>query len=572
MHKLLQQQLESHLKSGEASPELRAFLEAVSRTYEKTDEERELLERSLALNSHELLGANARLREDLEKQALARSELERQRQELLEIIQRSPFPIAIRRVDRYVFLNQAWADCLGYASAELIGRSLLELMHPDDVQAAVEAMRAADLGASRPPTFVRFRKKSGSDFVELEVHAVRQISFEGAPSALLAAIDVTERKRLQAQIMSADRMVSVGTLAAGVAHEINNPLSYVIGNLSYLADHLAELPGFKDTELVKAFNDARQGAERVANIVRDLKTVSRKDEQPFAPVNVEDALDSAVNVARNEIRHRARIVRNYAKVPPVSGDAGKLGQLFLNLLVNAAQAMPDGAADRNEIRLITRRNAEGGVVVEIGDTGSGIPEEIRRRIFDPFFTTKPVGVGTGLGLYICQGIVRDHRGEMELESEVGRGTVFRITLPAAGAAAVRARRTTPTPIGARAWKGRRLLVVDDEPNVGAFIRRVLGKEYEVAVETDARQALARFVAGEHFDLILCDVMMPAMSGADLYRELQKVRPDVLASVVFMSGGAFSPGLQHFLQGVPNPKLDKPLDLRLLRSLLELQIR
>ncbi len=429
MHKLLERLLQDHLEEGKVPAAQQDLLVAMNEAFEKVEEERQRLERSLEQSSRGLLAANAKLREDLEKHAKARRELQQQRLELLEINQRSPFPIAIRRVDRWLFLNQAWADCLGYPPSELVGRSILELMHPDDLESAMEAMRAADLGASRPPVIVRFKRKGEGDWVELEIHSVREVSFDGAPAALLAAVDVSERKRLQARIMSADRMISVGTLAAGVAHEINNPLSYVIGNLGFLAAELPKLAGFKDSELQEALTDVRTGAARVANIVRDLKTISRKEDQPFTAVNVEDALDSAANIARNEIRHKATVVKKYAKVPPVSGDEGKLGQLFLNLLVNAAQAMPDGAAHRNEISLTTGFNAEGSVVIEIRDTGCGIPEEIRRRIFDPFFTTKPVGVGTGLGLYLCQGIVRAHRGELELESEVGRGTVFRITIP-----------------------------------------------------------------------------------------------------------------------------------------------
>ena len=217
-------------------------------------------------------------------------------------------------------------------------------------------------------------------------------------------------------------------MAAGVAHEINNPLAYVIGNLDVLAHELAHakapLPAERLRLLEAAVRDARQGAERVRAIVRDLKVFARVQEDRPTRVDVGAAIEGALGIAHNEIRHRARLVMDLAPVPPVRADAGRLSQLFLNLIINAAQSIPEGAAERNEIRVATRLQQDGWVRVEVKDTGAGIPREHLAKIFDPFFTTKSVGVGTGLGLSIVHAIVTAAGGRIEVESTPGAGAPF----------------------------------------------------------------------------------------------------------------------------------------------------
>jgi len=255
-------------------------------------------------------------------------------------------------------------------------------------------------------------------------------------------LDVTERKRAedalrksQSQLRMADRLATVGTLSAGVAHEINNPLAYTLANLSYVRDALAHVkdgPPALDLEELRASTDeAIEGAERVRRIVKDMKTLSRMDDDRVAAVDVEAALDASINMAVHELRHRAQVVKDYGRVPLVRGNEGRLVQVFLNLLVNAAQAIPGNAPDRNEVRLATSIDDGGRVAVEISDTGVGIPEDVLPRIFDPFFTTKPVGVGTGLGLSICHSLITAMGGSIEVASKVSVGTRFLILLPAA---------------------------------------------------------------------------------------------------------------------------------------------
>ena len=251
---------------------------------------------------------------------------------------------------------------------------------------------------------------------DLEIqHAGRRIPVEvhGAPIlngrgevifAVASFTDITERKSLETRLRIADRMASVGTLAAGVAHEINNPLAYVMANLAFVVEELRRDFGGM-AEVIEALDEARAGAERVRVIVRDLKTFSRQHQDELVPVDVRKVLEASVSIAWNEIRHRARLVKLLADVPDVMASEARLGQVCLNLLVNAAQALPVGAAEKNEIRLTTSLEA-GRVVIEVADTGPGIPPEVLSRIFDPFFTTKAAGVGTGLGLSICRSIVQ----------------------------------------------------------------------------------------------------------------------------------------------------------------------
>ncbi len=264
---------------------------------------------------------------------------------------------------------------------------------------------------------------------------------DGAPVRLFGTEqDVTEKRLVEARIMLGDRLACVGTLAAGVAHEINNPLAYVSANLDMIAEEIRSIGGASPSkrlrELEEITREARQGADRVRKIVRGLKTFSRADSEKREILDVHQVLDLAINMSFNEIRHRAQLVKEYGDVPAIEADESRLGQVFVNLLVNAAHAIAEGQADRNEIRIVTQGEPD-AVIIEIQDTGSGIPADVIGRIFDPFFTTKAIGVGTGLGLSISHSIVTDLGGEISVQSEVGKGTTFRVVLPA-----LRARRRT----------------------------------------------------------------------------------------------------------------------------------
>jgi PAS domain S-box-containing protein len=447
--------------------------------------------------------------------------------------------------------------------------ALLSFVHPDDREAVRAAVsRWLDPGEEgrfqvqhrivRPDGTIRWVAVNGkARFAEVD-GVLKPVRLAGA------VLDVTEMKAVQAQLMQADRLASVGTIAAGVAHEINNPLAYLSAALDFLDEHAAELAAGSPLrqEVLHALAEAREGTERVRHVVRDLRTFSGTREERRTRVELPRILESAIHLAANEIRYRARLVRDFGPAPAVMADETRLGQVALNLLINAAQAIPEGHVDRHEIRVVTATGAQGRAVVEVRDTGVGIPPEIAERIFDPFFTTKPRGVGTGLGLTICRSIVVGLGGEIAVESRPGGGTTVRVVLPPAPAAsAPEVAAPAPAPSGRRG----RVLVVDDEPAVAAAIRRALESQHEVVVNGSAEEALRAIERGERFDAILCDLMMPGMSGMDLHDAVVRVAPEQASRFVVLTGGAFTDRAREFLERVTLPRCDKPFSSEGLRA-------
>ncbi len=261
-------------------------------------------------------------------------------------------------------------------------------------------------------------------------------------TAELATVNADLQARLQElhatreRLVHAEKMAAVGTLAAGVGHEINNPLSFIIANLHYATGEVQGAVRQPDKEkhwadVAQALEEALHGADRVRRIVQDLKTFSREQPDAARPLDLHAVLDLTLAIAEGELRHRARVVRAFGAPPPVLGDETRLGQVFLNLLINAAQAIPEGHAEQHEVRVSTRVDEQGHAVVAVSDSGGGIAPDVLPRIFEPFFTTKPVGVGTGLGLSICHSYVQGMGGEIRVHSEVGSGTTFEVVLPPA---------------------------------------------------------------------------------------------------------------------------------------------
>jgi PAS domain S-box-containing protein len=487
----------------------------------------------------------------------------------------------ICRIDidgRILSVNRAFTRLSGYAPEDIVGRSW-------------EVVVAA---ADRPP--LRIDLAAATAKVEREAHGVRK---DGTPFDMQLAVvpvqdpavtgptnghyffirDLTERRRMENQLIFAGRMAAVGTLAAGVAHEINNPLAYIVANIDFVRNQVTTVAsrlargstsrgddvGHALDETGEALAEARQGTERVRNIVRDLRVFARGDEDQTGPVAIRRVLDSSINIAWNEIRHRARLVKDYGDTPMVEANESRLGQVFLNLLLNAAHAISEGATESNEIRVSTRTDTRGRAVVEIRDTGTGIPAAIRERIFDPFFTTKSAGEGTGLGLWIVSGILSALGGDIVVESDGTRGSVFRVTLPPVRLETPLS--VVPSSVAEAEAQGGRMLIVDDEPMILGALRRSFSSDYHVTCVGDGRRALERLRAGERYDVILCDLMMPEMTGMDLFGEMGKLVPDQAERVVFVTGGAFTPRAREFLERVPNARVEKPIDFQNLRLLL-----
>lgn len=381
---------------------------------------------------------------------------------------------------------------------------------------------------------------------------------------------------MEATRAEVERMASLGTLAAGVAHEINNPLAYVLGSLDIGLRELNDLQTLmregSNEELtllagaLSAFDNAREGAERVRHIVRDLMEFSRAGAAPSASANVEAVLDATLRVVWNEIRHRARLVKSYAGVSRVSGDEARLGQVFLNLIMNAAQAI-EGDPAANEIRISTRKE-HGSAVIEVSDTGTGIESEHLGRIFDPFFTTKGRSTGTGLGLSICHGIVTGLGGEISVFSAMNRGTSFKVVLPFAPEESAARRAVVEAPPESEAGPSR-ILIIDDEPLLGQTLHYAFKGRHDVVVSTSGREALSRLEKDARFDLVLCDLMMPDVSGSAVYEEVKRSYPALVRCFVFMTGGAFTDRARDFLAKHPGIQLEKPFNIddieRLLRQ-------
>lgn len=430
-------------------------------------------------------------------------------------------------------------------------------IHADERDAVLASLRAAIAGTARIwEVEYRFVRGDGTTaWITDRGFIVRDPQGRGT-RMVGAMVDITERKEIEARLMVADRMASIGTLAAGVAHEINNPLAYIIANIDFALEGLR--PIATSNELAESLNEAREGAIRVRTIVRDLRAFSRGEIEVYGPVDLRRMIEASINMAWNEIRHRARLVKDYGPPSFVQANEARLGQVVINLLVNAAQAIPEGAADDNEIRIVTGIDARGHAFLEVRDTGPGIPEAIRDRVFDPFYTTKSVGHGTGLGLSICHSIVSGLGGEITISDAPGHGCVMRVALPQAPRPA--ATPSTPPALPAPAAVTRHVvLVVDDDVRVGTAIQRLLKADWEVGVVTSARAAIELLDRGDRFDVILCDLMMPDMTGMDLHVELVRLHPALADRTVFMTGGTFTERAQEFLARVPNARLDKPFD-------------
>ncbi len=425
-------------------------------------------------------------------------------------------------------------------------------------------------GETMNNVILAFRAPSGAQPTWVSVSARPLVSEElGLNGAVAVFRDVTQEVQANMRLLVSDRMASIGLLASGVAHEINNPLMVVLTNLDFVKSELADIAEKADvTAIERAVEDIATSAQRVGGIVADLKIFSRADSDAVEAVDVARLLETTLRLADNEIRHRARLVVDIGPVPKVRGSESRLVQAFLNLVVNAAQAIAPGAADKNEIRVRAFVSGREQVIIEVTDSGGGMSEEARAQLFVPFYTTRRDSGGTGLGLSICHRIVTGLGGTIDVKSGRGRGTTVRVALSQYVSDEVATADPPPVAPSLRAA----VLIVDDDPLVCKALSRALEREHLVECETNGASALGRLRGGERFDLILCDVMMPTMTGTELHQVLERELPEVAARVVFISGEVFAGETQEYLGRVPNPLLEKPCDMARLRTLIRERIQ
>ena len=478
------------------------------------------------------------------------------------LVEAAPDAILVLRDGRVAYGNPRFVRFLGYDSAsQLEGRSLRELLHPDD---PVSILDPHDGPAA--PVEATFLKRDGST-VSGEAITVR--SAFGRHPALLAIIrDVSERRDMHARLLLADRMANVGTLAASVAHELNNPLAYVLSNLRLSREELDEATEM-DAErlaLIKMqLDEAGHGARRMRDILREMMTFASGEEKPDTLIDVNELVSSCINMCGNELRHRARVETSFGECAPVRMDPSKAGQVFLNILINAAQAMDETRASTNVVCVHTESSG-GFTRVQIRDTGRGIEADDLERIFEAFFTTRSEE-GSGLGLSIAQNIVQLAGGTIDVESGVDEGTTITVSLPAASGVKTQVSKPVPSQRVTSSTHSACVLVVDDEELVGRSIRRAL-RTHDVQVVTRGRDAIRLLCASPppNFDIVFCDLMMPEVSGMDVFAAVSDASPEMAERFVFMTGGAFTPRARRFLEALPHPCMEKPFDLALVRTL------
>jgi CheY-like chemotaxis protein len=399
--------------------------------------------------------------------------------------------------------------------------------------------------------------------------------------AVLYVRDITEERDGEVRRLQAEKLASIGMLAAGVAHEINNPAAFVLANIEALRgqmrlieEKMKDLPdgvgqrfGVSEAifEATAMLQESKEGMVRIHRIVRDLGAFTHSDDDATAVVNVNTAVESALTMLRNELKYRARVERDLRATSAVRANSARLGQVFLNLILNAAQALDETGIKRN---VVSVRSFEDGpdVVVQVQDNGPGIPAEVLPRIFDSFFTTKPRGVGTGLGLPISQGIVRSMGGEITVDSRPNAGCIFRVRLPAVAAPAV-----VEPPEAVRPPQGfarRRILAVDDEALLLKAYRRMLSDYHDVVTALGAQEALRVLDKESQFDVILCDLQMPDISGAELYAMVSGRYPSLAERFIFVTGGAFSSDAKRFLEVSDCAVINKPFRVEELLGMIE----
>jgi signal transduction histidine kinase/ActR/RegA family two-component response regulator len=386
-----------------------------------------------------------------------------------------------------------------------------------------------------------------------------------------ASVARSRARQLRRRLEHADRLAAIGTLAAGVAHEVNNPAAYVLMNLKTCREHIAELrrevggPSELFDEITEMLDDNLRGVERIVAIVQSLRSYARTDPDEIEAVDLAAVCQDAHALIGNQLRHRARLAVELAPVPPIAADARKMSQVVINLLVNAADAIESSSGDdgREPEILLRCGTRDGRVELSVTDTGVGIPAAYRARIYDPFFTTKPRGSGSGLGLSIVRDIVERFGGRIAVDSTTGRGTTFTIAFPVDD----RARSARAAPQLAAAPSRGTVLIIDDEVALTSALRRQLRAHHDVTVINDGAAGLAAALRHD-YDVILCDIMMPGTDGIVVLETLRRNRPEVVPRLVLMTAGVTADPMRERVLTAGGQLLDKPVPLETLLAMID----
>ena len=469
---------------------------------------------------------------------------------------------------------------------------LLDLSLPDDdgltlVQALGQTPTIILTGLGDARTAEKALQHGAQDYL-----LKGEIDGRSLSRAVRYAIERKHGELLRTKLHHTERLASLGGLAASVAHEVNNPASFVMANLLSMREGIGHLvKALEDLSMLgrqgivpasvmnlvaehlgptasiaEMLDDSLEGMHRITSIVRQMQTFSRSEDatEPVTPVSLNKVAQWACLLAGPQIRHRARLEQDLEpQLPMLPGHQARLGQVVTNLLVNAAQAIPAGRPDDHVVRITTRTHYD-EIELHVEDSGPGIPDALRARVLEPFFTTKPVGEGTGLGLSVSADIVRSHRGELLLENREEGGTRAILRFPRNTGLVPTLPHPSVPPVDS--IRRLRVLLVDDEPAVTRAYRRLL-RDHDVVI-ANATDALKELERNSRFDAVLCDIMMPDIDGPAFYEILKQRFPHLPDRVVFLTGGVFTDRVQDFVDSVQNRVLSKPVSReRLLEALL-----
>lgn len=494
--------------------------------------------------------------------------------------------------------NQSAIEFTGYTRNELIGKQVEDIYDEGSREMAVTFFQEWKKSGILRNKELKIRTKKGQAIdVELNVNTVRDESGAITSSVSVQRV-ITERKKVEAmrnKLAHADRLLVIGQLAAGVAHEINNPAAYIMANISSMQATISEIKDIcsrvkdclefddldtlrdKLREVLSASNiypilaeseeilkETFDGVDRIRSIVKDLRIFSRLEEDKLEFTSINEVIDIACNMTYNEIKHKARLEKNLSKLPLIKADKGKLVQVIINMMLNSAQAIVQGDMDNNKIRIISE-SKDDKITVRIEDTGKGIPPEARDHIFEPFFTTKPKEKGTGLGLALCADIINKHKGEIRLLDTSSEGTRFEIKIPFDPKDAVKGPLTQQDYAKLRSGNKKRLLLIDDEALLLKAYKRNLQDDYQISTCERAEEALELLKKDQDFHLILCDIIMPGMSGIDLFNEIREKMPELSKKFVFCSGSGFGFSSKEIKDTYDNIFLQKPISMAKLKE-------
>ena len=491
-----------------------------------------------------------------------RKQAEEALRNLSRAVEQSPASIVITDAAGTIeYVNPKFTEVTGYTLEEVRGQNP-RIVKSGETPPEVYAHLWATITAGREwRGEFRNRRKDGT--LVLEAASISPVRDTGGVITHFIAVkeDITERRRVEEQLRQTEKIATMGQLLAGVAHELNNPLSVVMGQAMLLQMKLGDDPLGGRTRKIQ------DAAERCARIVRNFLALARQHPPERQQVYLNKAVEETVELMAYPLRvDTVKVTLDLAPdLPAISGDPHQLQQVLVNLITNAHHAMQATPPPRG-LTLTTRfDSARGCVTLEVADTGPGIPAEIRDRIFDPFFTTKPAEEGTGLGLSLCQGIVEGHGGSIGVACPPGQGAVFRVELPVGPAPAPVPGATVPEEVAP--LREKRILIVDDEAMIRDLLGDVLSADaHQVDEAASGVGALEKLQAGA-YDMILSDIKMPELDGPGLYREVERRQPEMARRFAVLTGDALSPETWAFLEAVPVPRLVKPFTLAEVRRVV-----